>query len=186
MKTVQTLALTSILALVPPGAQALQAQELALGVKATGSVPGGDLGSNAFLDSKLGYGAGVDLAISVPGGALVPRIDYTVFDNNGNGGVKATMFQAGVDYDFYFNRRTHTGPFVGAGAGYGSTKFQQDTPHLDDTPNTIFYAGQVGYMFTRHVGAEVRYTCAEYKPNFDGGTPTYRSPTLNASLILQF
>jgi hypothetical protein len=72
------------------------------------------------------------------------------------------------------------------GAGYGSTKFQQATPHLDDTPNNIYYAGQLGYMFTRHLGVEARYTYAEYKPNFNGGTPAYSSPTLSGSLILQF
>jgi outer membrane protein W len=186
MKFIRTLALTSGVALSLLGAQALQAQELALGVKATGSVPKGDLGSNAFLDSKLGYGAGVHLAIGVPGGALVPRIDYTVYDNHGNGGAKATMLQAGVDYDFYFNRGVYTGPYIGVGAGYGSTKFQQATPHLDDTPNNIYYAGQLGYMFTRHLGVEARYTYAEYKPNFNGGTPAYSSPTLSGSLILQF
>jgi hypothetical protein len=185
MKLNRTLALAAGATLILLGTQTLQAQELALGVKVTGSVPKGDLGDNTFLDSKLGYGAGVHLAIGVPGGALVPRIDYTVYDNHGNGGAKATMLQAGVDYDYYFNPG-YTGPYLGVGAGYGSTKFQQDTPRLDDRPNNIYYAGQVGYMFTRNLGAEARYTYAEYKPNFNGGTPSYSSPTLNASLIFQF
>ncbi|MDR3669509.1 MAG: hypothetical protein P4L36_01610 [Holophaga sp.] len=185
MKTAQTLALTSLMALALTG-MALPAQGLDFGIKATGSVPKGDLGSNEFLDSKLGYGGGVHLAIAVPGGALVPRLDYTVYENHGNGEAKARMLQAGVDYDFYFNRDTYTGTYLGVGAGYGSTRFKQDTPHLNDTPNNIFYAGQIGYMFSRHLGVEARYTYAEYKPHFSGGTPEYSSPTLNASLILQF
>ena len=185
MRFTRTLALASGAMLIMLGTQALQAQELALGIKATGSVPKGDLGDNTFLDSKLGYGAGVHLAIGVPGGALVPRVDYTVYENHGNGDAKASMLQAGVDYDFYFHPG-YTGPYLGVGAGYGSTKFQQDTPHMDDKPNNIYYAGQLGYMFTKNLGAEVRYTYAEYKPSFNGGTPSVTSPTLNASLILQF
>ncbi|GEM_PF-2124011 len=186
MKTVQMLALTSLMALALTGTQALQAQGLDLGIQATGSIPKGDLGSNSFLDSKLGYGGGVHLAIAVPGGALVPRIDYTEYENHGNGEAKASMLQAGVDYDFYFNRESNTGPYLGVGAGYGSTRFKQATPNLNDTPNNIYYAGQLGYMFTHHLGVEARYTYAEYKPHFSGGTPEYSSPTLNASLILQF
>jgi hypothetical protein len=186
MNTIQLLALTTGVALALLGAPALQAQGLDLGIQATGSVPKGDLGDNAFLNSKLGWGGGVHLAIGVPGGALVPRVDYTVYDNNGNGGAKAKMLQAGVDYDFFFHRGGNIGPYLGVGAGYGSTKFEQNIPHLSDTPNNIYYAGQLGYLFTRHVGVEARYTYAEYKPNFGGPTPAYSSPTLNASLILQF
>jgi hypothetical protein len=96
------------------------------------------------------------------------------------------MLQAGVDYDFYFRRGDTAGPYLGGGAGYGSTKFQQDTPQFNDTPNNIFYAGQVGYMFNHHVGAEVRYTYAEYKAHFSGSVPNQTAPTLNASLVLQF
>jgi hypothetical protein len=89
MKIIQNLAILSGVALAGLGGGSLQAQELALGIKATGSVPKGDLGSNTFLDSKLGYGGGVHLAIGVPGGALVPRVDYTVYENHGNGNARA-------------------------------------------------------------------------------------------------
>jgi hypothetical protein len=41
-------------------------------------------------------------------------------------------------------------------------------------------------MFIRHLGVEARYTCAEYKPHFSGGTPEYSSPNLHASVILPF
>jgi hypothetical protein len=41
-------------------------------------------------------------------------------------------------------------------------------------------------MFTRNLGAELRYIYAEYKPHFSGPPTTYNSPTWNGSLILQF
>jgi len=186
MNTIRSFAVLSGLGLALLGTSALQAQtqSLDLGVRVTASVPKGDLGDKNFLDNKVGYGGGVHLAIVVPGGALVPRVDYTTYKNRGD--AEAKMLQAGVDYDFYFRRMDNTGPYLGVGAGYGSTKFNQASTHLNDTPNNIFYAGQAGYMFTRHLGAEVRYTYAEYKPHFDGPRPTYNSPTWNASLILQF
>jgi hypothetical protein len=166
------------------GGSALGAQ--GLGIKLTASVPKGDLGDDNFLDNKVGYGGGVHLAIPVPGGALVPRVDFTEYRNSDSGNARARMLQAGVDYDFYFTRTENIGPYLGVGAGYGSTKFQQDTPHLDDTPNNIFYAAQAGIMFTHHLGAELRYTYAEYKPHFSGGPAAYNSPTWNGSIILQF
>lgn len=166
------------------GSPPLRAQ--GFGLKLTASAPEGDLGSRDFLDNKLGYGLGLHLAIPFPGGALVPRADYTEYKNNASNNARARMLQVGVDYDFYFDRQQYTGPYLGIGAGYGSTKFEQDTPHLNDTPNNIFYAAQAGFMFTTHVGAELRYTYAEYKPHFSGPRPTYNSPTWNASFILQF
>ena len=184
MILIRNTAILAGVALALSGAPALRAQ--GLGVKLTASVPKGDLGDSHFLDNKMGYGAGVHFAIPIPGGALVPRVDYTEYKNHDSGNAKAKMLQAGVDYDFYFNRAANIGPYLGVGAGYGSTKFEQDTPHLNDTPNNIFYAGQGGYMFTRNLGAELRYTYAEYKPHFSGPPTTYNSPTWNASLILQF
>ena len=126
------------------------------------------------------------LAIAVPGGTLVPRADYTVFKNAGNGNARASMLQVGLDYDFYFIGSDKLGPYLGAGAGYGSTLFQQDTPQLSDTPNTIFYAGQLGCMFTHHLGTELRYTYAEYKTSFGGPVANWTAPTVRLSLILQF
>jgi outer membrane protein W len=183
MAMLRTIAVITGVGLVLLGGSALRAQ---VGVKLTASVPKGDLGDAHFLDNKVGYGVGVHLALPVPGGALVPRVDYTEYKNHDTGDAKAKMLQAGVDYDFYFMRMENAGPYLGVGAGYGSTRFQQDTPHFNDTPNNIFYAGQAGYMFTHHLGAEVRYTYAEYKPHFGGAPATYNSPTWNASLILQF
>jgi hypothetical protein len=184
MNTVPKLVLTSLMTMLLSGAQTLQAQ--GLGIKLTASAPKGDLGDSTFLDNKVGYGVGVHLAIPFPGGTLVPRVDYTEYKNADTTNVKAKMLQAGLDYDFYFYQAEYTGPYLGVGLGYGSTKFELDTPHFNDTPNNIFYGAQAGFMFTRHLGAEIRYTYAEYKPHFSGPPTTYNSPTWNASLILQF
>ena len=162
----------------------LQAQ--GLGVRVTASLPEGDFGNGTFLSNQVGYGVGAHLAIGVPGGALVPRADYTVYKNAGNGNARANMLQAGIDYDFYFTRGDNVGPYLGVGAGYGSTKFQQDTPQFNDTPNNIFYGAQLGCMFNHHLGTELRYTYAEYKTHFSGSVPNWTAPTLNLSLILQF
>ena len=186
MNYMAKISVVSTLALVALGASPLRAQGVTLGGQLTASVPEGDLGNNRFMNNQLGYGGGLHLAIGVPGGALVPRVDYTSYQNNGNGNAKATMLQAGVDYDFYFRKEDNTGPYLGVGAGYGSTKFQQYTPHLNDTPNNIFYGAQAGYMFNHNVGTEVRYTYAEYKTHFSGPVPNWTAPTLNVSLILQF
>ena len=174
------------LGLLVLGASHLHAQGADFGGKLTASEPGGDMGNSTFLNHQVGLGWGLHLAIGVPGGTLVPRVDYTSYQNDGNGQAKARMLQAGVDYDLYLRTEDHTGPYLGLGAGYGSTKFQQASPNISDTPNNIFYAVQVGYMFTHFAGTELRYTYAEYKNNFSGPVPNWTAPTLNLSLILQF
>jgi len=186
MSFLRNLTLVPALGLLSLGAPALRADGVDLGMKLTGSIPEGDLAANTYLNNKVGYGGGLHLAISVPGGKLVPRVDYTSYQNNDNGQAKAQMLQAGVDYDFYFSPGRTTGPYLGVGAGWGSTKFQQTTPQFNDTPNNIFYGGQLGCMFTRHIGTELRYTYAEYKTHFSGPVPDWTAPTLNLSLILQF
>ncbi|MGA2081408.1 MAG: outer membrane beta-barrel protein [Holophaga sp.] len=170
MKIFKALAMVSGVVLAIQGSPLLQAQDLAFGGKFTVSDPMGDFGDSGFLNNRLGYGVGLQLAIPVPGGALVPRADYTAYKNSGNYDARAQMLQVGVDYDYYFNHQGFAGPYVGAGLGYGSTEFKQNTvPNgLDDSPNNIFYAGQLGFMFTHNLGVELRYTYAEYKTHFSG------------------
>jgi hypothetical protein len=177
-------------ALILLASSTLQAQELSYGGQVTLSLPESNLGNSGFLDSKVGGGVGLNMAIAFPGGhTIVPRIDYTVFQNSSKGDAKAQMLQVGADYDYYLlTQQANDGVYVGLGLGYGSTKFQQNTPSgsLNDTPNNIYFAAQAGCMFTRNFGAELRYTYAEYKPEFDGAKSTVDAPTLNASFICRF
>jgi hypothetical protein len=178
------------MAMVVLGASALKAQELTYGGQVAVSLPESDLGNRRFLDHKLGYGAGLQLAIAFPGGRMiVPRVDYTAFRNGDNADAKARTFQVGVDYDYFpCTQRANDGLYVGVGLGYGATEFKLNTPvgPQSDTPNNVYYAAQVGCMFTRHLGAELRYVYAQYRPLFCGSDITVDSPTLNASLVCRY
>lgn len=189
MKINTTSALVSGAALMVLASAPLAAQELHYGGQVTVSLPASGLGNSDFLDSKVGGGVGAHMLIGFSGGhALVPRVDYTAYKNSGNGDAKAQMFQAGVDYDYYISRKVNDGFYLGAGVGYGSTKFQQNTPlgQLNDTPDNVYGAAQVGYMFTPNLGVEVRYTYAQYKPEFNGSKASIDAPTANASFVFRF
>jgi hypothetical protein len=175
--------------LLGPGVPALRGQALSVGGQVTLAEPLGDLGARGALDHHPGGGAGLHLAIAFPGGhAILPRIDYTAFRDPGNGDARARMFQAGADYDFFPGGKANQGAYLGLGLGYGSCRFQLDTPagRLNDRPNNVYLAAQVGWMFTRNLGAELRYLHVEYKPDSDSGWATIDSPSVNASLMVRY
>lgn len=165
-------------------ATGLGAQELHYGLQATLAYPLNDLGKKELLDDSLGYGLGAHMQIAFHGGhAIMPRIDYTYFDKS-SPTRKVQMLQVGADYNYFFSRQVNQGLYVGAGAGFGMAKFE--VPGDDDTPNTAYGAASAGYMFTPHMGAEVRYTWAKYKPELLGSKPEFTSPTVGASFIYRF
>jgi hypothetical protein len=172
------------------GSPALDAQELSCGAQVSLCLPQGDLGASGFLDRRLGGGLGLQLGIAFPGGhVIVPRADLAEFRNAGNGDAKARVYQVGLDYDWYpFTRRAEDGAYLGLGLGYGFTHYQQNTPYrrLSDTPSNVYYAVAAGYRFTRHLGAELRYTYVEYTPSFTGAESTIDAPVANASLTIHF
>lgn len=165
-------------------APAAQAQEVAFGAKATVSVPLGGEGNKQFLDHKVGAGVGVAASIPVSkAGALVPRIDYTMYKNEDYRDAKAQVLKVGFDYDYYFSGKANKGLYAGVGVGEGATEFQQ-AGRVKSNQNDGYYAAQVGSMFTKHLGAELRYTYTEYK------TRSFRyevdAPSLDASFIYCF
>ncbi len=174
----------------------LAAQELHYGGQVTAALPVGPISSKDWLDGQLGGGAGVQLVVAFPGGhAIVPRFDYSYFKKSEDGvDRKVQMFQLGADYNYFFSRTVDLGPYVGGGLGFGSTKFELtgDGYSTSDTPNTAFLAASAGWMFTPHLGAELRYNWSKYKPDVVGfaprgytGKPDVDSPTINASFIIR-
>lgn len=175
----------------------LAAQELmTYGGQVTASLPAGPLSSKDWLDGQVGGGVGVHALIGFPGGhAIVPRFDYTYYKKSEDGvDRKVQMYQLDADYNYFFSRHVNQGPYVGGGVGVGTTKFELTGLgyHSDDTPTTVFGAASAGWMFTPHLGAELRYTWSRYKPDVTDfsprgytGKPQVDAPTLNASLIIR-
>jgi len=174
----------------------LAAQELSYGAQVTASLPAGPLSSNDWLDGQLGGGIGVHMVIGFNGGhAIVPRFDYT-YDKKDQDGVnrKVQTYQLGADYNYFFSHRVNNGPYVGGGLGFSAAKFQLDGrgSSASDTPNSAYVAASAGWMFTPHMGAELRYNWSKYSPDMTGfaprgytGKPDVQSPTINASFIVR-
>lgn len=162
----------------------LGAQEIKYGLQATMALPMSDLGEKQILDDAPGYGIGAHLVIGFQGGhAILPRLDYTYFEKS-SPTRKVQMLQIGADYNYFFSQQVNKGLYVGCGAGFGLAKFE--ILGEDDTPNTAFASASAGYMFTPHLGAELRYTWAKYKPELFGAKPEFTSPTLGASFLYRF
>lgn len=176
--------LTGLLLIAGP----LAAQDVQFGLQGTLALPTSDLGDRAYLDKALGYGLGAHAVIGFAGGhAVVPRLDYTYFEKS-SPTRKVQLLQLGADYNYFFSGKVNQGAYVGAGLGFGMAKFEMDLPGAsdDDTPNTAYGAVSAGYMFTPHMGAELRYIHAKYKPELFGAKPEVTSPTVNASFIYRF
>lgn len=195
MRKVHHLALgLSVLAL---SGASLSAQEYSFGGQVSAAIPAGPLSSKDWLDGKPGAGVGAHMVIGLQGGhAIVPRIDYTYFKKSVSGvDRKVQMFQIGADYNYFLRGKVNDGPYVGAGLGFGSAKFELTGLGYSssDTPTSAYGAVSGGWMFTKNMGAELRYTWSRYKPEVADfaprgytGKPTVDSPAINASFIFRF
>ena len=166
----------------------LAAQEVQFGLQGTVALPTGDLGDRTYLDQALGYGFGAHAALGFANGhAVVPRLDYTHFVKS-SPTRKVQMLQLGADHTWFPSGKVNQGAYLGAGLGFGLAKFEVDLPGAgaDDTPNTAYGAVSAGYMFTPHMGAELRYTHAKYKPERFGAKPEVTSPAVHASFVYRF
>jgi hypothetical protein len=175
---------------------AAQAMTTTYGGQVTLSLPAGPLSSTDWLDGKVGGGVGLHALIGFEGGhAIVPRLDYTYFKKSEDGvDRKVQMYQLGADYNYFLSKQVNSGPYVGGGLGVATTKFELTGfgESKSDTPTTVYGAASAGWMFTPHLGAELRYTWSRYKPDVTDfsprgytGKPTVDAPTLNASLIVR-
>ncbi len=175
-----------------------QAQDFRAGGQLTLSIPQGDLGDSDALDGKLGYGLGLHGFWGFGGGhAILPRLDYTMYkktDWQGEAGVdfKVNDLKVGADYNFYLSGRAGEGFYFLGGLGYSSLKWEAASGpvSLSETKGTFYLAAGGGFMFTPHVGAELRYTHAKYTgvgsslPGFSGEDMT--GPAISASLLVRF
>jgi len=180
-RTPRLLLVLAGLALVRCG---LQAQELKFGLHASVALPLGDIAKAEFLDDEPGFGVGAHLLIALPAGhAIVPRLDYATFKKS-DPTRKVQMLQIGADYNYFISGQANRGFYLGGGAGYGLAKFEDDS--ADDTPGNYYLSASAGWMFTPNLGAELRYSWAEYKPEFRGYKPEVASPMVQASFIYRF
>lgn len=124
MRKVSHLAL-GLSALVFSGVS-LSAQEYSFGGQVSAALPAGPLSSKDWLDGKPGAGIGAHMVIGFQGGhAVVPRIDYTYFKKSESGvDRKVQMYQIGADYNYFLHGKVNEGPYLGAGLGFGSAKFE--------------------------------------------------------------
>ena len=175
----------------------LSAQEINYGGQVSAALPAGSLSSKDWLDGKPGAGIGAHMVIGFQGGhAIVPRVDYTYFKKSESGvDRKVQMYQIGADYNYFLHGKVNEGPYLGAGLGFGSAKFEL-TGHgysSSDTPNAVYSSVEGGWMFTKNFGTELRYTWSRYKPEVADfaprgytGKPTVDSPAISASFIFRF
>lgn len=183
MKTLSKLALAALA--TGSIATSLAAQDIKYGGQATLSLPTGPIGNDQRLDSKLGGGIGGHVFIGLKQGiAIVPRVDYTYFKNSDNEDLKVQTLKVGGDCDYYFSRKAGEGLYAGLGVGYNRAKFEANSQ--DESTNSIYGAAQVGYMFTKNFGAELRYTVSRDKPEFQGIEQTISSPVVSASFVCHF
>lgn len=186
MKTIRRASLGLSALLLTTGA--LSAQDLRFGLQGTLAQPLSDLGDKGMLDDSLGYGLGAHLVIGFAGGhAIVPRLDYTYFEKSGPTR-KVQVLQVGADYNYFLSQQVDRGVYLGAGIGLGMAKFEMNLPTTrdNDTPNAVYGSVSAGYMFTRNLGAELRYVYTKYEPELFGAKPELTSPTVNATFIYRF
>ena len=191
-----------------------KAADLRFGLSATVSKPGGDIGNDAHLDGKLGYGLGASLQVDLgEGWAITPRVDYTTakrsrywgksfagVDFVGSSEMKADTYLLGADASYHFRGVTQDGFYALAGLGYASTRLKNSgyasatagaitlgraAAMFDEseTKGSVYAAIGMGYDFTRHLGAQLRYVAlTKYK----GAGEELTGPSLNASFIVRF
>ncbi len=181
-----------------------QAEDTRFGFQATVSKPAGDVGEKDWMDSKLGYGIGLHLLVDLGGGgAIVPRIDYTMYKNDRTIGsfitedARLKILSGGADFHYYFSGEASQGFYIMGGLGYASGKFENEyaSPVIilnsDGSKGAFYIQAGLGLQFTRNFGVEVRYQSLDFKDvdtTFLGLTSRQdvSCPSLQASFVMRF
>jgi hypothetical protein len=171
----------------------LPAQENHGGGQLTVSLPNGELGSRNWLHRRVGAGAGIHALVGLQDGyGLVPRFDYISYEKKP---VKVQTFQLGVDLDYYFSGRVNEGPYLGGGLLVTEARLRltSDAGSAQASPRAPGAAFIAGWMYTQHLGAELRWGWTRFKANLDGtvppgypAQPVIGAQTMNASLVCRF
>lgn len=177
--------LLPILALVAAPAFA---QDTHFGLQGGIILPQGDF--KDVVDSKIGFGIGVHVAIDFKGGhVLRPRLDYTTtqgtlselglsIDN------KVTVTTLGADYNYFVSGKATEGFYLIAGLGYANTKLASSFQGLSasKTEGAFAMAFGAGYQFTPNLGSALRYTTT--RPDFGGNK--FKNDAINLELTYTF
>ena len=167
----------------------LAAQDAHFGIQAGVNIPQSDL--KDFVDSKLGFTLGANVAVDLGSGHVIrPRADYgfysaSVSDPLFTSDNKAKTLFVGADY-LYFPAQRMEGFYVTAGLGYQNTKLEVSTPFGDtsDSKGAFAWAVGGGWQITDLVGAELRYTSSH--PKFDGASEAFKADALNLGVTFKF
>lgn len=159
-----------------------------------------------------GFGASLQVDLG-EGWAITPRVDYTTakrsrawsksfagVDFVGSSEMKAEAWMLGADGSYHFSGATGKGFYALAGLGYASTRLKVHgfapaitgaitlgnavaTFDESETKGSLCAAVGVGYDFTRHLGAQLRYVALT---KYEGVSEEFSGPSLNASFIVRF
>jgi len=194
----------TVLSLVLLASTMMPAQTAMFGFQATVAKPSGDVGDRNWIDGKLGVGLGAHALIPLRGGgALVPRIDYTMYKNDWTSDAqvreeeKINILSAGMDFHYYFSGQANEGFFVLAGLGYASGKFDSSYSlngldmSVSATKGAIYVQGGLGVQFNPLMGIEFSYqslTFSDVETTYLGFTSRQdvSSPSLRASFVMHF
>ena len=161
----------------------MAAQDARFAVQAGVNIPQSDL--KDFVDSKLGFTAGVSVPVDLGSGHVIrPRADYDSYSSSfsdpafgGDHKVKALF--VGADY-LYFPAQKMEQFYVTAGLGAQNTKVEGDNG--SDNKTALAWAAGAGWQFTDNLGAEVRYVSSH--PKFDADK--FKADAINLALTFKF
>ena len=195
------------LILLAGASPSLQAQDVKFGMELGLAAPRSDL--KTFVDSNTGFGLGFHMLLDLGGGhTLRPRLEGWAYKSDKasmdlssggtiatlSGSLKVSQGSLALDYLYFTEGSPKRGPYVLAGLGVASNKFELNLtasavgPYTytsatgtgsDSYTNATFSVGG-GYQFNARWGLEARYDLTRTTDPFN----TDESVTLGAISVL--
>jgi len=159
--------------------------------------PEGDLKERYLLNNKTGFGMGLHGFIDLGDGhALVPRLQGTRFKRDESTGysIETRLWTLGADYQFHPGGVSGQGLYLlaGLGAARGSfhERFSGVNLSFSEHKTAPYLDAGAGYMFSKHIGAELRYQHIRFKdlsmPTTFAEKTDLDANSLQASIVLRF